>query len=478
MMLALAAAAALVVPIAAGAGLGRVLHRLLRRRVSGLVALVAGLLVPALIAAAVTVFFPIVGLWDAITEGFLCGVGIVWTAHTLYDDGRNMLLTAGSVAAAFIVLEAGARLFLGSAPAYPIGSGPHFLLSTLLRSTGPDSPMFQRGSIPYFVEQQAMAANPDGGTMEERPPGAMMTREIVCSIAYGPAYAGAVDVSRERAEVFPDPFVPRADASRRVLHVGDSMVFGANVRRDQTFTVNLEKLDPETQHINAGISGMAPDDYFVVLRSWVARLPIDLVVMYLFAGNDMVGLDAPHPCSDWQSILVYEDGRAALRFPAEPKSDRRIGLQWLVTNSPLPFLGRVMIVAGSHLAAFSGAVLDSWAAQAAHAGALAQIEHLESILRTARDELRRKGIAFVVVALPHADAIDIAGGPSDFLSTHVSAMARKLDLPLLDATAVIRDALARGEKPIQPDRSHFSEEGHRLVANWLHEHLPRAAGLN
>jgi hypothetical protein len=254
------------------------------------------------------------------------------------------------------------------------------------------------------------------------------------------------------------------------------MVFGANVRRDQTFTVNLEKLEPDVQHINGGLSGMAPDDYFVVLRSWIAREPVDLAVMYLFAGNDMVGMDAPHPCSDWQSILVYEDGRARLRFPAEPKSDPRIGLRWLVINSPLPFLGRVMIVAGSRVAAFSGAVLDSWVAQVTHTNLTTQVEHLEAILRTARDELRSMGIAFAVVVLPHADAIGIPGGPSDSLSTEVSAIARKLDLPRLDASEVIAQAIARGENPIQPDRSHFNPEGHWLVAKWLHEHLPAAAG--
>jgi hypothetical protein len=336
--------------------------------------------------------------------------------------------------------------------------------------------MFQQGAMPYFLERQVLQGDPGGGTMEERPPSAMLTKEIVCSIVYGSAYTGVIDVSRDRAEVFPDRVAPRPGALRRVLHIGDSMVFGANVRRDQTFTVYLEKLEPHVQHVNGGISGMAPDDYFAVLRSWVARERFDVAVMYLFAGNDMVGMDAPHPCSDWQSILVYEDGHARLRFADEPKSDRRIGLRWLLVNSPLPFLGRVMIVAGSRLAAFSGAVLDAWAAQATQTDPTVPSEHLEAILRTARDELRRLGIAFVVVVLPHADAIGIPGGPSDSLSTLASVITQKVDVPLLDATDVIRESLSRGESPIQSDRSHFNEEGHRLIAKWLHEHLPVAAG--
>jgi len=136
-----------------------------------------------------------------------------------------------------------------------------------------------------------------------------------------------------------------------------------------------------------------------------------------------------------------------------------------------------MIVAGSHLAAFSGAVLHAWAVQDARAHSQEQFEHLEAILRTARDELREKNIAFVVVVLPHADAIGIPGGPSDSLSSLASAIAKKLEIPLLDASEVVGAALKRGENPIQPDRSHFNKEGHWLMAKWLHEHVAAAARL-
>ena len=93
-------------------------------------------------------------------------------------------------------------------------------------------------------------------------------------------------MSAESATVlFPERFTPRPGATRRVLHIGDSMVFGADVPRDQTFAADLEKLEPDVQHINGGISGMAPDDYLVVLRSWIARHPIDLAVIYSVRGQ-------------------------------------------------------------------------------------------------------------------------------------------------------------------------------------------------
>jgi len=80
----------------------------------------------------------------------------------------------------------------------------------------------------------------------------------------------------------------------------------------------------------------------------------------------------------------------------------------------------------------------------------------------------------VVVVLPSAGTIEIPGGPSDYLSRHVHEIAARLDIPELDATDVVRESLARGEHPVQPDRSHFSEEGHWLIARWLHAHLAAA----
>ena len=476
MTMMLGAAAAIVGPIALGALLGVLLRTLMRGRFSGLPGLLGCLLLPTAVATLLTIRFPLVGLWDGVTEGFLCAVGILWTAHRFYTDPRNVLLTAGSVIASFALLEVGARVFLGTPPAYPVGDGPHFLLATVLRTIGPDSETFHMGAVPDFLERNAMRGEPDAGTMTERPPSAMVTKEIVCSIAYGAAYSGVIDVSRQRADVFPDQLAPRPGATRRVLHIGDSMVFGANAPREQTFTANLERLEPAVQHINGGISGMAPDDYLVVLRSWIARVPVDLAVMYLFAGNDMVGLDAPHPCSNWQSILVYQDGHARLRFPAAPRNDRGIGLAWLLVNSPLPYPLRVMIASGSAAAAFLGAALESWPTRRARVEPADQFQRLESILRSARDELRAQHIPFVVVVLPAADAIGQPNGPSEQLSTGVLAIAQRLGLPELDATEPIRDALSRGENPIQPDHTHFNEEGHWLIARWLHERLATIAG--
>lgn len=472
----LTAAAVLVVPMALGAGAGVLMRRGLGRRIAGVFGAIACVLSPAALFTAATVYFPIVGLWDGVTVGVLCGAGMLFAAHQAFADVRNVWLTCGAVVAGFAVLEVAARLFLGVPPAFPVGDGPHLLLKHALRTTPPDAQAFRTEGVPYALARDALRGDlaVPGEALEpaDRPPSVMVTREIVCSIVYGPAYKGLIDVRREPSVVFPERFTPRAGTAPRVLHIGDSLVFGANVAREDTFVAGLRRLEPEIEHINGGISGMAPDDYLAVLRSWVARHRIDLAVIYLFAGNDLAGLDAPHPCSNWQSLLVYDDGQARLRFPAGPRSEPGIGLRWLAINSPLPYLGRVSIAAHSSAAAFLGSALASLAERGVHRDPPeVQFQHIEHILRSARDELARRGVGLVVVALPHAGSLR---GAEPWFEREVMAIARRLGLPVRDATEPIRAALDRGENPVQSDGSHLNETGHRLMAQWLHDrHVAR-----
>jgi hypothetical protein len=471
-------AAVLGCPLILGTVIGIVLRRRSGRRYAGVAAALAFVLLPIALGTVLTVYVPLVGLWDGMMEGVLCGVGMLWAAHRVFEDPRHIVLSSTAVVAGFVLLEIGVRLFLGVPPAFPTGDGPSFFLPNMLRNAAPDAGVFHAQGLPNFLARAVLrvdlARKPEFVPPSERAPAALLTTELVCAIAYGSAYTGFVDVSRERMVLFPERFTPRPGAQRRVLHIGDSMVFGANVPHDQTFAADLEKLEPGVQHINAGVSGMAPDDYLVVLRSWLAHQGVDLAVMYLFEGNDLNGLDIPHPCSNWEPILTYEGGHAVLRYPS-PKSDQGTGWKWLVVNSPMPYAGRVMIAAHSAAAAFLGNAMASWSAHSGYQPESIALQHLEDILRSARDELGRRGIPFVVVVLPRGGRLRI-GAPGKF-ATQVRAISDRLGLHDLDATGPIADALQSGESPLQFDDTHFNEAGHRLIANWLHEQLFTTAGM-
>src|SRR5262245_13984610 len=106
---------------------GAALRRALGRRLSGWVAAAACLIVPTIAVTTAVLMLPVIGLWDGVTEGLLCGVGVLLALHQTYADRRLIALSAGSFVVAFALLELGARAFLGPPPAYPIGDGPHLL---------------------------------------------------------------------------------------------------------------------------------------------------------------------------------------------------------------------------------------------------------------------------------------------------------------------------------------------------------------
>ena len=465
----LVATALLACPVALGALLGIVLRHRSAGRIGGVLAALGCVALPTILALALTLRWPLVGIWDALTESLLCGLALLATAHRRWQDPRAIALATLSGLLALAVLEVGARAALPQPPAYQTGQGPHLLLATALKVAAPDGDAFKAGQMPPFLVASALQAR--GSEPDERPVSAMATREIVCSIAYGSAYHARFATREHYFDGYPSAFAPRTGATRRVLHIGDSMVYGTNVGRSQTFAAHLERLEAGVQHINGGIAGTAPDDYAVLLQRWVAQVPVDLAVMYLFAGNDPGGLDAPHPCSAGQSLLVYQGGKAQLRFASAPANDGGLGWTWLITNSPLPYLGRVAIVGHCAVAAWLGALLDSWSAGAAWVSPETQNAHLAAILRTVRDDLRARHIPLAIVVLPGTNDLKQAGGYSDHFSASVRAITARLQLPTLDAAEPIRAALARGENPAQEDGIHFNVAGHAMMATWLHDKL-------
>jgi lysophospholipase L1-like esterase len=429
------------------------------------------LILPPVLCFIATIWFPFVGLWDAVTEGLLVGVGFALFAHPTLLDVRKLGLSLGTTIIGLGLLEVGVRVYMPPPPSYPIGEGPHFLLSNMVMFAGPDSDLFLNGKIPPLLEKITMSADPNSMSHYKQPPSKLVTKELVCSIVYGEGYQGAIDVSLRRDIVWPRESIVRDDVEHRVLHVGDSMVFGHEVPREMNFSSVLGVLEPNIQHINAAISGTAPDDYLVILNSWIERASFDLAVIYLFSGNDVRAIGAPHPCSNWESILSYENGKARLRYPDNPKSDNRTGFKWLAINSPLPYLLRVMIAKGSSVAAYLGALqpLDGLEYEEEREQ---KKERLEVILRTARDNLAEREIPLVVVMLPSHDAFTgQLNGPSEQLAMQIIPFTSRNQIPSLDATQLLRESLGRGESPIQLDRTHFTEQGHKLVAEWLHEEL-------
>ena len=85
---------------------------------------------------------------------------------------------------------------------------------------------------------------------------------------------------------YDDPFTSKRTQPRRVAVIGDSFSIGA-VPHALHYTTLAEGLLGDTEVMNLGISGIGPAEYEALLQHEALALQPDLVVVCLFAGNDL-----------------------------------------------------------------------------------------------------------------------------------------------------------------------------------------------
>jgi hypothetical protein len=441
--------AVLAAPVGLGTLLGLALRQLRGRRLRGLGAAAGCLLVPAVVVFGLGLRFPVIGIWDTIVEAVLVGAGTLATAHRVLEDRRNVLLAVVALAVSFLLLEIGCRLLLPPPPAFPTGEGVHLFLADAMRA---------ESSLQHWDT---------------------LSKDIVCTIAYDD-YPGIFDPNMQRDIVTPRRFTPRPGAARRVLHVGDSMAFGFGTPRDQTFVGDLERLEPNVQHVNGSVPGIAPDAYYMLIHRWVASEHFDLVVMYVYEENDLDGLDSGFPCCGWQALLTYDGNTARPRCSVPSTADLgHAGFTWLRYQSPPPYLLRVLI-GSSSAAAYLGAMFRAEPFFITYQSTEQRLTHLEAILRVTRDELRARNIPFLVVVLPGRRWAEDPTR-SESRAPAIMAVTQRLGLPALDASMVVRDAVLSGKRIYMPNPEnndiHYNSTGHQIIADWLKGRYDQAAAL-
>jgi lysophospholipase L1-like esterase len=80
----------------------------------------------------------------------------------------------------------------------------------------------------------------------------------------------------------------RRTAKKRVLVLGDSLVWGFGVNGGDTVTSKLEQISPDTEAINLAVSGYSTDQELLLYRDLGYRYKADLVVL-IVALNDLRG---------------------------------------------------------------------------------------------------------------------------------------------------------------------------------------------
>jgi hypothetical protein len=270
----------------------------------------------------------------------------------------------------------------------------------------------------------------------------------------------------------------RIPEGERILHVGDSMVEGTpGAEPEETFTAELDRLDPGYAHVNLGAAGSGPDAQYALLEKWVDVVHPARVVLHFFTGNDIEELDQPYSCCRLGPFLTYSGDQIATTC-SDPAW--RFSTVQFFDESPPPDPVRVATSFSwsARLLMESFHTLGTRLARAG-SGQRPRTEqawaHLAIILRAMRDDLARRHIGFVVSILPHRRALEAAQPDSVEewrIGQRAATLAKSLSIPVIDPGPRLREiAQQEGSStlfitpPVQ--EVHFNPEGHRRYARWL-----------
>lgn len=305
-------------------------------------------------------------------------------------------------------------------------------------------------------------------------------RDPPCRVLYPDA-----EVLRSESEVH--------DARPVVMHLGDSMVEGAGVAREEAFPAALGSLQPAVRHVNLGVGGAGPEAYLFAFERWASALRPRLAVVYVFLGNDLFDLEREYLCCAGGPL--YRDA-AVPPTPRCPAARWAVPLKTHLATSPAPFALRALAANSAvawHLQRLVQSVPDALYRRGFHlvegAHESASLTPRWNLLARRLQALARSSatrhIPVLVVALPSRHTLERSLGrePHGFdywgdresgesAQHRVVSEAHAAGLDALDAWEPVRTGVAlHGLDAFfanrYPGDVHFSPLGHRAVAAWL-----------
>lgn len=415
----------LLLPILAGWVLGAGLRYLRNGRVKSIWGAFLAFLLPISPAFLLPADYLFVGFYDLTLAGLLLGGGVLLGGHKWGGAVglREGAVLVGGLLAALALLELCVRLLLPAPPAFPPPAEASFLFG---------------GGGAAGVKGQACK-----GLFPGRFPEIVQAR---------------------------DPFPRRA---RRVLHVGDSMVEGVGVQPGERFVSLLNDLDLETAHVNAGFSGTGPDFYYLATRRWLALQAGNSVVWYLFLFNDLdAGLSDEYGCCGGTPLLSFASGELAVECTSWMLAEQGSRFR----TSPAPYSMRVATAylrTAGHLVALHNRLVSEPRRETVALDV--SLARSSLVLRKMAKELAEEGVEFTVVLLPYRRALegdDAVSGKLAATQARVLQMCLDVGVRCLDGGEAFGSLAESGSiaaafvsKPVWD--YHFSNRGHRLLAEWL-----------
>jgi lysophospholipase L1-like esterase len=265
-----------------------------------------------------------------------------------------------------------------------------------------------------------------------------------------------------------------------IVLIGDSYVEGSYVSDDQVVS-SLLRARLGRPVANLGVSGYGTAQELVVLNRDALPLQPRVVIWFFFEGNDLYNdalfesvMRTPREARATQWVAGHGWWRRS--FVRNAHAHLRLMLYALVprhcphfgTVSIGPYRGQKVLFWPEAAVPWTEYERNLW-------------DRAQHTLREAATATRERGVNLLLVYVPikfrvYRDFIELpAGELRDWtlwpLPELFAQFCRTEGLACLDLTGLLRDSVRTGGMPHAPPDSHWSPEGHRLVARALEELL-------
>jgi hypothetical protein len=280
-------------------------------------------------------------------------------------------------------------------------------------------------------------------------------------------------------------------ADARVILIGDSFMAAIQVEYEETFAAHMERglnarlgRPVEVRNVSAG--GWDPPQYLIMARRLLASAPVDMVVVSVYVGNDVVSepmrIHSPLqlvPVRPFRIplLLSYTEFIDAIVRPADDRLKRRSHLYILAKNRAAHLRMRLGLTAAwfpdVHLRSMADSpgwgytvdILDQIRDAAADHGVPSAFILVPSHFQVDQTALERHMSGFDVD--PEDVLID---QPNEILSRHM----RERGLQVIDPLPGMRHQFrATGEPLFGRVDTHLSAEGHRVMWELVADDIAR-----
>lgn len=218
----------------------------------------------------------------------------------------------------------------------------------------------------------------------------------------------------------------REEGRKRVLILGDSLAFGWGVSEDATFAARMAELEPTWDVLNAAVSGFGTDQELLLLQVLREELEPDLVIC-LFCSNDLFECAGAVSYGRYKPYFELEGEGLVLRGSPVPRPiPQRVSQLWRAVVKHRWDLEHVNRSAGP---------TRGW-------------RTVEALFVAMKDEL---GDVPLLILSERNQLIDLA---------------RRSDLEHLDIRPALLGLGAGARFPVD---GHFTEDGHRAIADVAHD---------